>query len=98
MKDSYTNNVVVAQVGTSGKATSRALAAIMNLLIKLLTKLGLLKKDLDYHVVRASTVIMLAFFGYQKWFGYEAHTLIPFWAFRNGCSSRSCSWDSGIRS
>ncbi len=52
MKDSYTNNVGLAPAGTSGKATSRAFAAIMILLIKLLTKLGLLKKDLDYHLVR----------------------------------------------
>ena len=50
----------------------------MILLIKLLTKLGLPKKDLDYHLVRASMVIILAFFGYQKWFPYEAQTLIPF--------------------
>jgi len=41
---------------------------IMNLLIKILTKLGLLQKDLDYHVVRASMVIIYFFFGYQKWF------------------------------
>jgi hypothetical protein len=39
----------------------------MNLLIKILTKLGLLKKDLDYHLVRASMVIIYFFFGYQKW-------------------------------
>jgi uncharacterized membrane protein YkgB len=78
MKDSYTNNVGLAPAGTSGKGTSRAFAAIMILLIKLLTKLGLLKKDLDYHLVRASMVIILAFFGYQKWFPYEAQTLIPF--------------------
>jgi uncharacterized membrane protein YkgB len=50
----------------------------MNLLIKILTKLGLLRKDLDYHLVRASMVIIYFFFGYQKWFPYEAHTLIPF--------------------
>jgi uncharacterized membrane protein YkgB len=50
----------------------------MILLIKLLTRLGLLQKDLDYHLVRASMVIILAFFGYQKWFPYEAQTLIPF--------------------
>jgi hypothetical protein len=43
MKDSYTNNVGLAPTGTSGKATSRAFAAITILLIKLLTKLGLLK-------------------------------------------------------
>ena len=50
----------------------------MNLLVKILTKLGLLTRDLDYHVVRASMVIIYFFFGYQKWFSYEAETLIPF--------------------
>lgn len=50
----------------------------MNLLINALSKSGLLRKDLDYHLVRASMVIMFFFFGYQKWFEYEAQTLIPF--------------------
>jgi uncharacterized membrane protein YkgB len=50
----------------------------MNSLIKILTKFGLLKDDLDYHFVRASMVIIFLFFGYQKWFEYEAQTLIPF--------------------
>jgi uncharacterized membrane protein YkgB len=51
---------------------------VMNILIQLLAKLGLLKKDLDYHLLRASMVIIFFFFGYQKWFEYEAKTLIPF--------------------
>jgi hypothetical protein len=38
----------------------------MNSLITLLTKSGLLTEDLDYHVVRASMVIIFLFFGYQK--------------------------------
>jgi uncharacterized membrane protein YkgB len=50
----------------------------MNALIHALSKSGLLRKDLDYHLVRASMVIMFFFFGYQKWFAYEAQTLIPF--------------------
>src|SRR5580700_1825198 len=50
----------------------------MNSLIKLLAKFGVLKKDLDYHVVRASMVIIFLFFGYQKWFDYEAQALIPY--------------------
>jgi uncharacterized membrane protein YkgB len=40
--------------------------------------LGILESDLDYHVVRASMVIMFLFFGYQKWFNYEAQVLIPY--------------------
>ena len=50
----------------------------MNRLINLLVKTGILKKDLDYHVLRASMVIIFLFFGYQKWFQYEAQALIPY--------------------
>ena len=50
----------------------------MNSVIDILTKLGLLKDDLDYHLIRASMVILFLFFGYQKWFEYEAQTLIPY--------------------
>jgi hypothetical protein len=35
----------------------------MNSLIRISTKFGLLKEDLDYHLVRASMVIMFFFFG-----------------------------------
>ena len=78
MKNTDTHKVVLPTGDTSGKGTASAFAQIMNLLIKILTKLGLLKDDLDYHVVRASMVIIYLFFGYQKWFEYEAQTLIPF--------------------
>src|SRR5258708_25147969 len=50
----------------------------MNLLVNIMTKLGLLTKDLDYHLIRASMVIIFLFFGYQKWFDYEAQALIPY--------------------
>jgi uncharacterized membrane protein YkgB len=50
----------------------------MNSLINILTKFGLLKGDLDYHFIRASMVIIFLFFGYQKWFEYEAQELIPY--------------------
>ena len=50
----------------------------MNALIKVLAKSVLLKGDLDYHLVRASMVLIFLFFGYQKWFDYEAQGLIPF--------------------
>ncbi len=50
----------------------------MTFVTKLLVKLGILKEDLDYHFVRASMVIIYFFFGYQKWFDYEAQGLIPF--------------------
>ena len=50
----------------------------MNPLVTILRWSGLLAKDLDYHVVRASMVIVFLFFGYQKWFEYEAQILIPY--------------------
>ena len=78
MKNTDTQKVVLPTGDTSGETTAPAFDEIMNLLIKILTKLGLLKKDLDYHVVRASMVIIYFFFGYQKWFAYEAQGLIPF--------------------
>src|SRR6266478_6050779 len=50
----------------------------MNVLTSILIKLGLLKEDLDYHLLRASMVIIFLAFGYQKWFEYEAQVLIPY--------------------
>jgi uncharacterized membrane protein YkgB len=50
----------------------------MNLIINALIRLGIRKDDLDYHLIRASMVIIFLFFGYQKWFQYEAQALIPY--------------------
>ena len=50
----------------------------MNFIINKLIKLGILKEDLDYHLFRTSMVIIFLFFGYQKWFDYEAQALIPY--------------------
>ena len=50
----------------------------MNALIQILAKSGLLTKDLDYHLLRASMVLIFLAFGYQKWFAYEAQVLIPY--------------------
>jgi uncharacterized membrane protein YkgB len=50
----------------------------MNTLIKILAKSGLLKGDSDLHLVRTSMVLIFVMFGYQKWWEYEAQTLIPF--------------------
>ena len=82
MKTSYTNRIAVTAGEISTKPAVPTFNGLMNLLIRTLTKLGLLTKDLDYHVVRASMVITYFFFGYQKWFPYEAQGLIPF--FKNG--------------
>jgi uncharacterized membrane protein YkgB len=51
---------------------------LINVLTSVLVKLGLLREDADYHLLRASMVIMFFFFGYQKWFAYEVDRLIPF--------------------
>jgi uncharacterized membrane protein YkgB len=50
----------------------------MTFITRALVKLGILKNDLDYHLLRASMVIIFLFFGYQKWFEYEAQALLPY--------------------
>jgi uncharacterized membrane protein YkgB len=84
MKNTYTDKAGLAptSVGDSGNGVMRIYSELMNLLINTLVKIGVLTKDLDYHLVRASMVIIYFFFGYQKWFPYEAQGLIPF--FKNG--------------
>ena len=47
-------------------------------LLNLLRRSGLLAEDLDYQIIRASMVIIFLFFGYQKWWAYEAERLVPF--------------------
>src|ERR1700758_1005726 len=63
---------------TKGWRVICTISSLMNLLIKIIIKLGILKGNLDYHLMRAAMVIIMLLFGYQKWFPYEAHTLIPF--------------------
>jgi uncharacterized membrane protein YkgB len=50
----------------------------MDRLIKFLSKTSPFQGELDYQLIRASMVIIYFFFGYQKWFDYEAQGLIPF--------------------
>jgi len=76
MKDISTSRF--APASTNATAGVPIFDEPMNLLVKVLSKVGLLTKDLDYHVVRGSMVIIYFFFGYQKWFPYEAQGLIPF--------------------
>ena len=78
MKNSDINKGVLATEDTSGLGKTTVFADIMKFIIDLLTKFGLLTHNLDYHLVRASMVIIFFFFGYQKWFDYEAQTLIPY--------------------
>src|SRR6266576_4093075 len=75
----------------------------MNSLIKYLANSSVFKSNLDLHLVRASMVIIFLFFGYQKWFEYEAQVLIPY--IRNGpliswmypvFGIRGASWFLGV--
>jgi uncharacterized membrane protein YkgB len=50
----------------------------MRLIVTWFRRAGLLEGELDYHLLRGSMVIIFLFFGYQKWFDYEAQTLVPF--------------------
>src|SRR6516225_10154623 len=47
-------------------------------LIEKLASSRVFKSDFDYHLVRGSMIFVFLMFGYQKWFEYEAQTLIPF--------------------
>jgi Protein of unknown function, DUF417 len=51
---------------------------LLNPLVNILVRCGLLKEDLDYHVLRGAMVVVFFFFGYQKWWAYEAQRLIPY--------------------
>ncbi len=50
----------------------------MTFIVRALIKFGILKNDLGCHLLRASMVIIFLFFGYQKWFEYEAQALLPY--------------------
>jgi uncharacterized membrane protein YkgB len=75
----------------------------MNYFTDALAKSNFLKNDLDYHLIRASMVIIFLLFGYQKWFEYEAQVLIPY--ISNGpliswiypvFGTRGASWFLGV--
>jgi uncharacterized membrane protein YkgB len=53
-------------------------ASLMNFVADRLADSWLTRKDLAYHILRASMVIIFLLFGYQKWFEYEAKVLIPY--------------------
>jgi uncharacterized membrane protein YkgB len=67
--------------GTTGESNGTRLPAppsLMDSLARVSVRFGILTEDLDYHLIRASMVIIFLFFGYQKWFQYEADVLIPY--------------------
>jgi uncharacterized membrane protein YkgB len=52
--------------------------SFINFAVGRLADSWLTRKDLTYHILRASMVTIFLFFGYQKWFEYEAKVLIPY--------------------
>jgi len=55
-----------------------AARSLVDSLARILIRLGILREDLDYHLIRVSMVIIFLFFGYQKWWAYEAQRLIRY--------------------
>ena len=55
-----------------------AVADLMTTFVNALSNSGILKEGVDYHLIRAAMVIIFFFFGYQKWWAYEAQRLIPY--------------------
>jgi uncharacterized membrane protein YkgB len=85
---------------TAGRAVAQDL---LNVLASILSKLGLLREDADYHLIRAAMVIIFFFFGYQKWWAYEVDRLIPyitngpliFWLYP-ALGMRGATWFLGV--
>ena len=50
----------------------------MDYFIRYLIRLGILKENLDYYLVRAALAFIFLIFGYQKWFAFEAQAVVPF--------------------
>ena len=67
-----------ATTGESNGTRLPASRSLMDRLAGVLIRLGILTEDLDYHLIRASMVIIFFFFGYQKWWAYEAERVIPY--------------------
>ncbi len=77
--------------------------AVLNPIVAALRRSGLLAEDLDYNVIRASMVIIFFFFGYQKWWPYEADRLVPFisngpliWWLYPAFGHQGASWFLGV--
>ena len=75
--DQFTNHFDVI-TGDSNRSEHTTARDLMNTVIDVLIKLGILKEDFDYHLIRAAMVIVFLFFGYQKWFEYETQVLIHY--------------------
>ena len=73
----FTTKFDIAASDNNGTRSPVA-SSLADSLVRVLARLGILAEDLDYHLIRASMVIIFLFFGYQKWFQYEADVLIPY--------------------
>ena len=71
-------NKTVSIDGVGSTAAQPVLRRSIDSLASVLARLGLLREDAEYHLLRASMVVIFFFFGYQKWFAYEVDRLIPF--------------------
>ena len=49
----------------------------MEYVANILGRIGFLNRNLDYHLLRASMVLIFAWFGYDKWFEAEIRGLLP---------------------
>jgi len=50
----------------------------MNAIVKILANSPLLRKDIEYHLLRGAMVLIFLIFGYAKWFKYDVDLLAPF--------------------
>jgi uncharacterized membrane protein YkgB len=71
-------NKTVSIDGVGSTAAQPVFRRSIDSLASVLARLGLLREDGEYHLLRASMVVIFFFFGYQKWFAYEVDRLIPF--------------------
>jgi uncharacterized membrane protein YkgB len=93
----------VSATGADNTAGRAVVQDLLNVLANILSKLGLLREDADYHLVRAAMVIIFFFFGYQKWWAYEVDRLIPyitngpliFWLYP-ALGMRGATWFLGV--
>jgi uncharacterized membrane protein YkgB len=69
----------ISVAGTTGNTVRAGFAQdLVNALAQVLGKIGLLRENADYHLLRAAMVIIFFFFGYQKWWPYEVERVIPY--------------------
>jgi uncharacterized membrane protein YkgB len=71
-------NKTASASGVGSVAEHRTFGRSIEWFANVLTNLGVLQEDADYHLLRTAMVIIFFFFGYQKWWAYEAQRLIPY--------------------